>query len=141
MEGHPLSIEFQPARSPKSHLLNVYLSLAGGGQAAIGLSRPLLECRDCSEVSFSEPDLANLRVFAADEAWIRAVLADASTQAALAGLIHGDAWRGLSEVYLKPDRLWLRAHPRLAQDDSVEWLPALMILARAVESAPASRPR
>lgn len=140
LQGRQVSIVFQPASSPRSHLLNVYLTLSRSNQAAIGLSRPLLDCRNCPEIPFSEPGLHNLRVFAADETWIRAMLADASAKAALASLIQGDEWSGLNELYFQPGRLWLRAHPRLADGDSANWLPALILLARAAESAPGSLP-
>ena len=139
--GRQVKVSFQPARFPKHHLLNVYLDLSCTGQAAIGLSRPLLGCRSCPEIQFSEPSLANLRVFAGDESWVRAVMTDVNTQVVLLSLMQGDGWSSHNELYFRPGSLWLRAHPSVAGNDEAEWLGGLMSMAEAAESAPSSPPR
>jgi hypothetical protein len=138
LQGYPVSIDFQPAAGSRLHLLNLRVSVAAGHRSAAGQrsasggTRPLLDCRDCPEIPFSEPEMAGLRVFADDETWIRSVLASSSAQTVLAGLIRGSAWSGVNEVYIQPQRLWLRSHTRLPDADAGDWIPMLLTLARAV---------
>jgi hypothetical protein len=80
--------------------------------------------------------MADLRIFADDEIWIRSVLAGSSTQTALAGLIRGNGGSGNNEVYVQPQRLWLRAHSRLVDADAADWIPMLLTLAPAMAPRP-----
>jgi hypothetical protein len=139
LEGYPVSIDFQPASGIRSHLLTVYMSLAVGHRAAIGEARPILDCQDCPEIQFFEPAMAGLHIFAGDANWIRSVFATSSAQTALVGLIRGSEWSGINEVYIQPQRIWLRAHPRLADGDAAGWITMLLTLARAVAARPGAQ--
>jgi hypothetical protein len=132
-QGYPMRGDFQPATVFRPHLLNLYISLAADHRAAIGASRPLLDCRDCFEIQFSEPGLAGLRIFADDESWIRSILASSTIQTALVGLVAGSGG-GVSEVYIQPQRIWLHAHSRWIDHDAAYWIPMLLTLANEVAS-------
>lgn len=138
-QGFAVRIEFQPAAGLRSHLLNVHVAAAADRRAAISSSRPILDCRDCPEIRFTEPGMVGLRVFADDETWIRTVLGRSAVQTALAGLIQGDEWSGVNELYIQPERIWLRAHPRLVEGDVAVWMPMLLTLARAVDAGARSQ--
>jgi hypothetical protein len=81
-------------------------------------------------------DLAGLQVYGEDERWVRRLLSEPTNSATLRCLLGEQARDGLRELYVQPDRLWLRARPsaRVTAARVGQWLDDLLALASAVEA-------
>jgi hypothetical protein len=135
IKGRQVDVTYQPAQMIKPALLNIYVSTNAGTQAALGPGKPLLDCRDCPKVAVETPGLSQLHVAAQDEAWMRGLLADPANAAAASRLLGNQETLGLRELYIQPDRIWLRAHPKQVTEDQFQhWLDDLLTLAEAVEA-------
>lgn len=135
IKGRQVDVTYQPAQVIKPSLLNVYVSASAGTQAALGPGKPLLDCRDCPEVDVEALGLGQLHVAAQDEAWTRRLLADPANAVAVNRLLGDQEMLGLRELYIQPNRIWLRAHPKQITEDHIQhWLDDLLILAEAVEA-------
>lgn len=131
LEGRPVDVYYL-SRGVWPALLDVHVGARLETRAAVGRSRPLLDCRDCPLVDW--PGLSGLRVYAQDGARIAPRLAAPASQAALERLVLDQAISGFREIYFQPGRIWLRAHPtRMAPPQFQRWLDDLLTLAQAVE--------
>ena len=71
-----------------------------------------------------------LQVYAQDAERATRLLSDAANSAAIACLLDDQEAYGLREVYLQPERVWLRAHPRRMEGKRFrQWLDAVLVLA------------
>ena len=135
IKGRQVEVTYQPAQMLKPSLLNFYVGASAGTQAALGPEKPLLDCRDCPAVDVKVPGLGQLHVVAQDEAWMRRLLADPANAAAVSRLLGDQETLGLRELYLQPNRIWLRAHPKQITENHIQrWLDDLLILAEAIEA-------
>jgi hypothetical protein len=96
-------------------------------------------------LSFSDPRLDGLRVFAADEHWARALLADLRTPALLRRLIEFEGpfvvrrvefLPGSVALHLHFNKKWLGFEIEVEPDQARQWLDALAALAEIAESLP-----
>jgi hypothetical protein len=130
IEGRQVEIRYTPAQNIKPAVYEVYIATNTGTRMALGRQRPLLDCRDCPPVEVSGVGLDGVQVFSQDPTRAQGLLADGSTRAILARLLAGPA-----ELYVQPNRLWLRAHPRqIAEQQARGWLDDLLALANAIEA-------
>ncbi|MFL7791992.1 MAG: hypothetical protein AB8I69_07615 [Anaerolineae bacterium] len=135
IEGRQVDITYQSAQTIKPAMLNIYVSASTETRAALGPGKPLLDCRDCPEVKIETPQLSQLHVVAQDETWMRRLLADPANAVTANRLLGDQGTLGLRELYLQPDRIWLRAHPRQSTENQFrQWLADLLTLAEAVEA-------
>ncbi|MBN1977879.1 MAG: hypothetical protein JW918_10790 [Anaerolineae bacterium] len=135
IKGRQVEVTYQPAQTLKPSLLNVYVGASAGTQAALGPEKPLLDCRDCLSVDVEELESEQLHVVAHDEAWVRRLLANPANAAAVSRLLDDQKALGLRELYIQPNRIWLRAHPEQITENYIQrWLDDLLILAEAVEA-------
>jgi hypothetical protein len=129
LDGREVDVRVVPGPSLKPSLVEVSLTAAPGLRAAIGLSRPLLGCRDCSEVARIAPRPSRLRVFAEDHDLARARLGGDTPWRLLETALEGGGAEGSAELYIEEKRLWLRWHPWTVRagnfDDRLEALLAL----------------
>lgn len=132
VEGRSVEVAFVPGRALDRALLNVYVAADVGTRAAIGAQRPLLDCRACPAVDGTA--LSGLQVFAENEGWARSWLSSPGSAAAVNRLLDGGSGGGTRELYLQPDRLWLRARPAVVSAEQTSaWLDELLALARTAE--------
>lgn len=118
-------------------LLNVYVSADLGTRMAVSRGKPLLDCSICPRVDVGGDDLRGYHVYAQDEERARWLLADTESRAALIRLLDGSGDRGLWELYLQPDRIWLRARPAATADGQFQGLlDALLVPADRGEKPP-----
>jgi hypothetical protein len=135
IKGRQVEVTYQPAQMLKPALLNVYINASVGTQAALGPGKPLLDCGDCPAVDVEAPELDQLHIVAQDEAWMRRLLADPANAAAVSRMLGDQETLGLRELYLQPNRIWLRAHPKQIKENHIQrWLDDLLILAEAIEA-------
>lgn len=135
IKGRRVDVTYQPAQMIKPALLNIYVSVSARTQAALGPGKPLLDCRGCPEVAIETPELSQLHVVAQDEAWMRRLLANPANAAAASRLLGNQEALGLRELYIQPDRIWLRAHPKQVTGNQFQhWLDDLLTLAETVEA-------
>lgn len=96
-------------------------------------------------LAFTDPNLAGLRVFARDEAWARALLADPRAQELLQRLIHFpgaflirrvEFLPGNLALHLHFDRRWLGFEVAVEPEQARQWLQALADLAEIAETLP-----
>jgi len=133
LDGRAVTIEFVPARVPGPPLLDVYLETNAPARAAIGRQQPLLDCRQCPRVPVDDPSLAGVGIWSDDETFARRLLADASGKDALIDIM-AQGGAGFRELYIQPERLWLRAHPRQLNDEIFQlWFDALTTLSQSIE--------
>lgn len=136
LRGRRVRVEFMPPRVLERSLLNIYVSADLGSRAAIGAQKPLFDCRDCPRVDFEASALRPLQVYAEDEAWVRRLLSEPANGALVSRLIRARKGEGLWQIYLQPERIWLRARPsaRVTGDAILEALDDLGALAGATEA-------
>lgn len=126
MQGRAVSVDFLPMRSGQNALLNVYVEVHLHTRMCVGASRPLLDCRDDPPVIVEN---LPFQVFAQDEPWARQFLSRTETQAALHRLLSEQKEKGFREIYVQPERLWLRAQPHsLTAVLFASWLNDLLAL-------------
>ena len=81
-----------------------------------------------------ELGLGRLQVYARDEESAHSFLSDPGTRAALRRLVDDQEVPGLREVYLHPERVWMRARPRRITEGQLrQRLDDLLALAEASE--------
>lgn len=135
VRGRQVDVYYVPNRSIWSPLLNIYVRADTGTRAAIGTGKPLLDCRDCPLVAVGEPDVGYLQIYAEDEAWVGRLLAEPANRAALSRLLDRQGAGGFRELYVQPERLWLRWRPQGVSESHVrQGLDDLLSLAEACES-------
>ena len=120
--------------------LRTHLGVTG----AHGDTRVLAGLFGRESLPVDDPALAGLTVFPHDEAWTRALLADADAVAALQRLTATDAQFTRQQILLRPGafKLMLSGNRQLfdfqiAPEQVTQWLDDLLALARIAESLPA----
>jgi hypothetical protein len=155
IQGREVEVRFLPPQGINPALLNVHVAANLGTRVAIGHTRPLLNCRDCAQLSVGELELGRLQVYAENQECARGLLVDPAGGSALRRLMEATATRsgfplngvdgreglGFREVYLQPEGVWLRARPRQMTEPQLrQWLDDLLALAEAGERTLASHP-
>ena len=130
IQGRQVVVTYLPSRGIWPAQLDVRVSAELGTRMAMGMRRPLLGCRDCLRLGVAQEGLAGLHVYAEDEEGARRLLADPKGGDAVRRLVvDGEGFR---EVYLQPEEVWLRSHPRgLAESQIEQWLADLLLLTEA----------
>jgi hypothetical protein len=135
IEGRAVAVTFMPAQVIRPAQLNVTISGDLGTRIALGQARPLLDCRDCARLDVAGTAWEGLHVTARDEARARRLLDDAIAREIASRTLEGRDGRGLREIYLQPDQVWLHARPyamTAAQFES--WLRDMLVLAEVSET-------
>ena len=136
IEGRKVDIFFVPSQLIWPTQLNIYVEADLGTRVAIGQQRPLLDCRDCVQLDVGEAGLSGLHVVAQEEERADRLLSNSAAREALTRLLDEQEVYGLREVYLQPERIWLRAHPRgMGEGQFRQWVDDLLALAGAAERA------
>jgi hypothetical protein len=134
IQGREVEITFLPSQGVSAAQLNVYVSTSLGTRVAIARGKPLLDCGDCPRVNVEELPLGGFQVYSHDKECVRKLLADPAGRGALQRLLDDSDVVGLRELYLQPDRAWLRARPRqMTERQFQQWLDDLMVLGEAGE--------
>ena len=129
--GREVEVYFVPSRANWPAQLDIYVEADIGTRVAIGRQRPLLDCRHCARLEVVGAEMEALQVYAQDAERATRLLSDAANSAAIARLLDDQEAYGLREVYLQPERVWLRAHPRRMEGKRFrQWLDAVLVLAR-----------
>lgn len=136
VQGRRVEVTYLPGQAMSRSQLNVYLDAALGTRIAIGRERPVLDCGDCPGVAVEAWEQVGFQVYAQDGAVARWLLADAEVSAALGRLLDERSGGGLRELYLQPERVWLRARPDgMSAEQFGRWFEDLLTLAAAGERA------
>ena len=136
IQGRHVEVTFVPSQGVSAAQINVYVSTSLGTRVAIARRKPLLDCGDCPRVNLGEALLGGFQVYSRDGEYARRLLADTKVRSALQRLLDGGDVVGSREVYLQPERAWLRARPRgLTERLLRQWLDDLTALAEAGEKA------
>jgi len=134
IQGREVEVTFLPSQGVSAAQLNVYVSTSLGTRVAIARGKPLLDCGDCPRVNVEELLLGGFQVYSHDKECVRKLLADPVGRGALQRLLDDSDVVGLRELYLQPDRAWLRARPRqMTERQFQQWLDDLMVLGEAGE--------
>lgn len=132
VQGRGVEVTFLPSQGVSAAQLNVYVSASLGTRVAIARGKPLLDCGDCPRVNVDESPLGGFQVYSRDGEHARRLLADSEVRDALERLLDGREVAGTWEMYLQPERVWLRARPRgLTEELFRQWLDDLTALAEA----------
>jgi hypothetical protein len=133
MAGREVQIQFTPGRMLKSGLLNIRIQANQDQRMAIGLKRPLLDCRDCPQVDVTGLGLEPNRVYAANADWAQKFVAEPGKRTLIQRLMQDPEGLGMREVYLQPGWVWLHARPSSNSSLShiENWFQTLMELASA----------
>ena len=138
IRGRQVDTDFLPPRGFSPGIINIYVRADLGARIAIGQRKPLLDCRGCPRLSLDEPGLGDLQILAQEEMKARRLLADPMVRAALGRLMAGQESPGLGgtfrELYVQPDTIWFRSHPRQVTEARFrQCLDDLLSLAEAAE--------
>jgi hypothetical protein len=138
LAGRQVEVRIVPPQGIKPVLLDVRVSARLGSRIAIGQRRPLLDCRGCERLEAGQFGLGCLQVYAEEESRARRLLADPAIRDALVRLMKAQKENGSRELYLQPDRVWLRAHPhRVTEELFRQWLEDLLALSKGAEEVAA----
>ena len=136
IEGYPVDVTVMPPYRFQPAIVEIRIGAAVGTTIAAGHSKPLLDCRGCPALHLDQPGLAHIEAYARDPARALDLLADEQVAAALRELMADPEGAGTRELYLQPERVWLRAHSRTLDPVRVgAWLDALLALAQACARA------
>jgi hypothetical protein len=137
IDGRWVDVYYVPAHRYQPNSLDVYLDIVPQTRLTISRGWPILGCSDCQPLTSSDPDLAQLQVWALDEGWGQALLAEPAAKAALLRLtVDLDERRG-RELYFNPGVLQWRITPsQVTPEGADQWLQDLAGLARAAEGLP-----
>ena len=137
-EGRAVEVIYRPAFALQPANLDLTVQGPMGQRLALsaGPQRPLLDCRTCPRIKV--PGLHGIQVYAGNEPRARAWLAQAPVRAALVRLLASPDAAGVRELYVQPERVWLRARLRGTGSEIAVWvgdaLPAMCALSGAGES-------
>jgi hypothetical protein len=133
IEGRDVVVAFLPAQGLRPAQLDLTVSAGLGLRAALAPRRPLLDCGDCPRLELEPADWDGPFIWTRDAEGVRRLLADPAARAALGDLV-GGAGGPRCELYLQPERIWLRVRGRgLMEAQLRRWLDGLLALARAAE--------
>jgi hypothetical protein len=136
IQRRQVGVTFVPSQGASSAQLNVYVSADLDTRIAVAKGKPLLDCNECPRVNLDESELGCFQVYSQKMEYARRLLADTEGKGALTRLLDDRDVIGSREVYLQPERVWLRARPqRITEGQFQQWLDDLMALAQAGESA------
>jgi hypothetical protein len=134
-EGRDVSVTFLPAQGFRPAQLDLTVGAQLGLRAALAARRPLLDCGDCPRLELEPVDWDGPSLWTRDGEEVRRLLGDAAARAALGDLV-GGAGGPRCELYLQPERMWLRMRGRrLTEAQLRRWLDGLLALAGAAERA------
>ncbi len=136
LEGREVEVNFVPSSGVRPAQLNVYVAVNIGTRVALGWQRPLLDCRDCERLEAAGAELRGVQVYAQEEERAGRLLNDAASKEAMARLLDDQETYGIREIYLQPERVWLRARPQGMRGKRFrQWLDDVLVLAEASEKA------
>ena len=136
LESRGVKVYFVPSQGVRPAQLNLYVEADIGTRVAIGWQRPLLDCRDCARLEVAGAELVGLQVYAQEEERAGRLLTDAASREAMTRLLDDREEYGFREIYLQPERVWLRAHPQgMTEGRFRQWLDDVLALAEAGEKA------
>lgn len=133
LSGRAIQVDYVPGYRMKRALLEIYVSAETKQRIAISTERPLLDCRDCSEVGIADVDL---KIYSNDGQWILGFLSDTENRELLYRLLRENMSYSFRELYIQPERLWFRAHiePGVSEQEVEGWFDSLLILSERVEA-------
>ena len=133
--GREIEVTFMPAQVIRPAQLNVTVSADLGARIALGQERPLLDCRDCARLDVVGTAWEGLHVYARDVPRARRLLDDATAREIVTRILDDRAGRGLREIYVQPDRVWLHARPyALTAAQFESWFRDMLVLAEVGET-------
>ncbi len=136
LEGREVEIYFVPSSGIRLAQLNVYVAADIGMRVAMGWRRPLLDCGNCERLEAAGAELRGVQVYAQEEERAGRLLNDAASSEAIARLLADQEAYGIREIYLQPERVWLRARPQGMNGKRFrQWLDDVLVLAEASEKA------
>ena len=134
VEGREVEVRFVPSQGVWPAHLSLRVSAKLGSRMAIGQRRPQLDCRECVRLEVEESGLSHLQFYAQEEGHARRVLVDPASREALIRVMEAHEEQGFRELYLQPEWVWLRAHPRWMTEDLLrQWLEDVWALAEVGE--------
>lgn len=125
--------------------LDIYLAAPVLTRLGIGpksqVGRAVAGMLNRQPMAVDEPGLQPFNIYAHDEAWARALLADSTAREALLKLMADASGYEIRQVHAQPDawlfRLYHTYTNRITADNLRRWLEGLAALARAAEGMPA----
>ncbi len=137
VSGRQVEIRFAASVGLQPALLQIVVFAAAGTRAAVVPDGPRLDCRDCARVTQVPASLSHLQIYAEEAAWVARLLAEEGNIDTLSHLMRDQQSSGSRELYIQPDRVWLRAHPAppVTPLDVEGWFETVLTLAEAVEQA------
>ncbi|MBN1935524.1 MAG: hypothetical protein JW934_12725 [Anaerolineae bacterium] len=134
VQDRPATVRYLPPYRGQAAVIDMTVEALSGLRLAAGITRPLLDCRRCAQIAVDAPVLAGLQVYASDETSARRLLADFEAQNVFSRSLIDAQAIGTTELYIQPERVWLRAHVRPARGElMLGWLDDLAALAEAAE--------
>ena len=136
IDGREVELLYIPSRWMGPAQLDIHVQAELGTGVAIGRDRPLLDCEGRARLNLDDPELGHLQVYAEEDASAQAILGDSASRAALRRLMDDPAVLQHGQVYLQPERVWLRVRPwRMSEGQVQQWLRDSLALAEASERA------
>jgi hypothetical protein len=134
-QGRRVEANYIPAARVQPALLNLYVDAESKISAAIGTKRPIMDCRDCPRVENLGCDLDELLIYSADPEWIRRYLDNSTIRNIIIDMLV-EKGPGMRELYIQPDKIWLRSHPSsgISAEQVRRWCSDLLELAKMAEA-------
>lgn len=132
--GREVTVETAPGHTIRRPLIQVYAAASTGTRLAAGARTPLLDSSNCPVLSIGIPELEGIEIRAQDEQAARRLIEDAGIRRLVLVLAGGDEQSGFRELYIQPERVWVRVHPaRLDGAEIRSWMTAATELAIMME--------
>ncbi len=137
VQNHTVTLHFNPAQGVRAAKLDIYVAAESHARIALGMKRPLLDCRQCEAITLKGPEWADIHILAADPEQACAWLTQSQVQDVITSLLNSSQQLGSRDVYIQPERIWLRAHlsANVTEKAIQEWLRNLLTLADLKEGA------
>ena len=144
VQGHGVKVLFYRGPMLELHLetpLQTRFGVAEVSSSTPGMARLF----NRQPLDLADPALEGLRVFALDEAWARALMADAEARSLIQRLMRaGESWALLRQVVLAPGAFRLRLYQNkhlfrfdITHEEAQGWIDDLLTLASTAEALPA----
>lgn len=133
LQGRRVTVSLLPAYAVQPWRLEVSIHTKTSLRMAIGKHRPLLDGREYPRIMLDGQGWATCHIHGENRERVQQFLFDQTVKIAMGRFLAAESDTGSWEIYVQPDRVWLRLRTYRLQEESVrQWFEGLTELAAAL---------